>query len=323
MNQSLKNICVTIGITCFNAEKTIGRAILSALSQDWDNKEIIIIDDGSSDNSHKIIEQIILNKKIIFIKNGLNKGTSYSRNKIIELSKGNLICFMDDDDFSDYQRVTLQVKEFLSNGFPKKKYMACCAGVRKEYPNGYFRDFLPIGTNGSLPKGKELANFLLFYEKKIGIDYGFGLPTCSLMIDKFCFKKYGNFDQNLKRVEDMDLTIRLSLGNVKFLSVKKILINQTANKFTNLSSHENYKSEILLINKYKNYLIEKGLFKHSIMWCELRLHYFKRNYILCFLILIKLILSNPLRTIIHFSKTSFKRLFHDVANGSISFPNFF
>mgnify|MGYP001416721132 CR=1 FL=1 len=56
MNQSLKNICVTIGITCFNAEKTIGRAILSALSQDWENKEIIIIDDGSSDNSHKIIE---------------------------------------------------------------------------------------------------------------------------------------------------------------------------------------------------------------------------------------------------------------------------
>ena len=59
----------------------------------------------------------------------------------IEISKGNLICFMDDDDFSDNKRVTLQVKEFLSNGFPKKKYMACCTGVRKEYPNGYFKDF--------------------------------------------------------------------------------------------------------------------------------------------------------------------------------------
>ena len=38
MNKSLDNISVTIGITCFNAEKTIKRAILSALSQDWDNK---------------------------------------------------------------------------------------------------------------------------------------------------------------------------------------------------------------------------------------------------------------------------------------------
>ena len=319
MKRPLENIFVTIGITCFNAEKTIKRAISSALNQDWENKEIIIIDDGSTDNSQEIIEGFLSNKEIIFLKNISNRGTSYTRNRIIDSSKGNLICFMDDDDFSEPNRVTLQVKEFVLNGFPKKKYMACSAGIRKKYPNGYFRDFLPIGTNGSIPKGKELANFLLFYEKKIGIDYGFGLPTCSLMIDKFCFKKFGNFDLNLKRVEDMDMTIRLSLGNVKFLSSKKILVNQNANKFTSLSSNENFKSEIILINKYKNYLIGKNLFEHSISWCNLRFNYFKRNYFVCFFILIKLILSNPLRTILHFSQTSFRRVIHDIRNGSISF----
>jgi len=139
------------------------------------------------------------------------------------------------------------------------------------------------------------------------------------MIDKFCFKKFGNFDLNLKRVEDMDMTIRLSLGNVKFLSSKKILVNQNANKFTSLSSNENFKSEIILINKYKNYLIGKNLFEHSISWCNLRFNYFKRNYFVCFFILIKLILSNPLRTILHFSQTSFRRVIHDIRNGSISF----
>ena len=249
MNQSLDNIFVTIGITCFNAEKTIKKAILSALNQDWNNKEIIIIDDGSTDRSQKIIKKIISNKKIIFIKNITNKGTSYSRNKIIEFAKGNLICFMDDDDYSDSQRVTLQVREFLSNGFPENKYMACITGLRKEYSNGYSRNFLPLGGNGALPNGKELANFLLFFEQKKGVDYGFGLPTCSLMISKFCFKKFGKFDLNLKRVEDMDLTIRLSLGNVLFLSVKEIMVTQKASKFTIQSSLENYKSEIILINK--------------------------------------------------------------------------
>lgn len=323
MHQSFDNICVTIGITCFNAEKTIKRAILSALNQDWDNKEIIIIDDGSIDRSQKIIEKTISSNKIIFLKNTSNKGTSFSRNKIIEVAKGNLICFMDDDDYSDSQRVTLQVREFLSNGFPNNKYMACCTGVRKEYSNGYSRNYFPMGTNGSLPNSKELANFLLFFEQKNGVDYGFGLPTCSLMISKFCFKKFGKFDLNLKRVEDMDLTIRLSLGNVIFLSVKKIMVTQKANKFTNLSSQENYNSEILLINKYKNYLTEKGLFKHSILWCKLRFNYFQRNYIKCIFILINLLLSNPIRTIIHFFKTSFRRLVHDIKNGSISFPKFF
>jgi len=323
MNKYQENILVTIGITCFNAEKTITKAISSALNQDWRNKEIIIIDDGSSDNSQKIIESFLTNKEIIFLKNISNKGTSYSRNKIIEISKGNLICFMDDDDFSDPRRLTLQVKEFLLNDFPKKKYMACCAGVRKEYPNGYFKNFLPMGSNGFLPKGKELANFLLFFEKKIGVDYGFALPTCSLMIDKNCFEKYGYFDLNLKRVEDMDMTIRLSLGDAKFLSVKEILVIQEAKKINIKSSEENFKSEIYLMNKYKNYLVKKGLFLHSVLWCKLRFNYFKKNYLICFLILTKLFIFNPKRTLIHFFKTSFKRLKHDFQNGSISFPKIF
>lgn len=314
---------LSIVIPCYNEQETLEKIFNKVLKFKEFQKEIIIIDDCSSDNSHRIIKKTISNKKIIFIKNISNRGTSYSRNKIIEISKGNLICFMDDDDFSHPNRITLQVKEFLSNGFPTNRYMACCTGVRKKYPNGYIKEFLPMGTNGSLPKGKELVNFLLFYEKKKGIDYGFGLPTCSLMIDKFCFEKFGNFDLNLKRVEDMDLTIRLSLGNVKFLSVKKILVNQNSNKFTDISSHGNYNSEILLINKYKNYLTEKDLFEHSILWCKLRFNYFQRNYFNCFLVLIKLISTNPLRTLIHFSKTSFKRLFHDFRNGSISFSKIF
>mgnify|MGYP001263038735 CR=1 FL=1 len=238
MSESYKNIFVTIGITCFNGEKTIERAINGALNQEWVNKEIIIIDDGSTDNSQKVIDKKISIHKILFFKNKTNKGTSYSRNKIIEKSKGNLICFMDDDDFSDPKRVKLQVDEFIKNGYPKEKNMACCTGLRKEYSNGYFKDFLPMGSKGLMPVGEELANFLLYYEKKKGIDYGFALPTCSLMIDRYCFHKFGYFDLNLRRVEDMDLTIRLSLGNTKFLSVKQILVIQKADVFTNNSNEK-------------------------------------------------------------------------------------
>ena len=48
---------ITIAITCFNAEKTIERAILSALNQDWPNFEVIIIDDASNDSSKEIIKK--------------------------------------------------------------------------------------------------------------------------------------------------------------------------------------------------------------------------------------------------------------------------
>jgi len=320
MKEASKSILVTIGITCFNAENTIEKAIEGALNQEWENKEIIIVDDGSSDNSQLLIKKKISSCKILFIKNSSNKGASYSRNQIIKRSKGQLICFMDDDDFSDSKRVRLQVSEFIKNGFPKVKKMACATGLRKQYSNGYFKEYMPIGSFGALPKGEELVDFLLFYEKKNGTDYGFALPTCSLMIDKYCFEKFGDFDLNLKRVEDMDMTIRLAIGNVKFISVKEILVIQKANLFNEKTSVDNYNSEVFLIKKYKNYLTKKGLFTHSLLWCKLRFYYFKRNYIRCIFILLRLIFFNPKRTLIHFIKTSFKRLIHDFRNGSIFFP---
>ena len=49
---------ITIGVTCFNAEDTIVRAIESAQKQDWPNFEIVIVDDASTDNSIKIIEEM-------------------------------------------------------------------------------------------------------------------------------------------------------------------------------------------------------------------------------------------------------------------------
>ena len=123
MKESDQSIFVTIGITCFNAEDTIEKAIDGAINQEWANKEIIVVDDGSKDNSQMIIEKKISKNKILFIKNKSNRGASYSRNKIIEKSKGDLICFMDDDDFSDPRRIKLQVDEFIKKGFPKIKYI--------------------------------------------------------------------------------------------------------------------------------------------------------------------------------------------------------
>ena len=54
---------ITIALTCFNAEMTIKRALNSAISQTWINKEILVVDDCSIDNSVEIIEDVISKKK--------------------------------------------------------------------------------------------------------------------------------------------------------------------------------------------------------------------------------------------------------------------
>lgn len=69
---------ITIGLTCFNAEKTIKAALMSALSQNFNNFEIIVIDDCSSDNSWEIIQSIAARDKRIKIKrNKKNGGPSF------------------------------------------------------------------------------------------------------------------------------------------------------------------------------------------------------------------------------------------------------
>ena len=323
MDKFLESPKVTIGITSYNAEKTIVRAINCALNQTWSNKEIIIVDDGSIDSSKLLIKKAIEGKKIKFLNHSVNKGASFSRNQIIKNSNSELICFMDDDDYSDSQRIQKQVIQIIKSGYPNKELIACCTGIKKVYKNGYQKILYPLGSNGSPPKGNELADFLLYFDKKKGVDYGFSLPTCCLMITKKCFESYGYFDHELKRVEDMDLTIRLSMGDIIFTSVREILVIQNADIFSQEGSLKNFKSEIILINKYKDYLIRKKVFEYSLLWTHLRLNYFQFKYKKCIIIFMKLFYKKPIRTISHILETGSKRVIHDFKNNSISFSKFF
>ena len=107
---SNNNPLVTIGILCFNAESPILNALNSALNQTYKKKEIIVIDDCSTDNSLKLIKESKYIKDIKVFKNKQNKGAAYCRNIVSKKSKGSYICYMDDDDFSDKKRIELQIR---------------------------------------------------------------------------------------------------------------------------------------------------------------------------------------------------------------------
>ena len=66
------------------------------MKQTWENKEIIVIDDNSTDNSYKLIKESKYKDQILLIRNNKNRGPGYSRNKILELAQGDFVCFMYD-----------------------------------------------------------------------------------------------------------------------------------------------------------------------------------------------------------------------------------
>jgi len=90
---------ISIVIALYNAEPFIQNAILSIQNQNFDDIEIIIIDDFSSDNSVNKVEEIMKNDPRIFLyKNEENLGTLYTKTKGIMLSKGKYVMILDQDD---------------------------------------------------------------------------------------------------------------------------------------------------------------------------------------------------------------------------------
>lgn len=92
---------ISIVVPAYNCEKYIGRCIQSILNQTYTNFELIIIDDGSTDNTSEICRKFLqIDNRIIYLKKK-NGGVSSARNKGIAIAKGIYISFIDSDDYLD------------------------------------------------------------------------------------------------------------------------------------------------------------------------------------------------------------------------------
>lgn len=98
------NILVSVIVPVYNVEDYVKRMIESLLLQDYDSFEIIMVDDGSTDRSGKIIDDFALKDGRIRAIHGRNHGVSFARNQGLHIAKGKYILFVDADDYveSDY-----------------------------------------------------------------------------------------------------------------------------------------------------------------------------------------------------------------------------
>ena len=97
-------------MSVYNGEKYLVKAIESILNQTYTKFEFIIVNDGSSDNSLKIIKEFMKKDNRIILINRENKGLPYSLNEGISIAKGKYIARMDADDISLSERFEKQIK---------------------------------------------------------------------------------------------------------------------------------------------------------------------------------------------------------------------
>ncbi len=105
---------VSILIPCYNSEQWLAETIESALAQTWKNIEIIIVDDGSTDNSLAIAKSF--ESSIVKVISQENKGASTARNIALKEAQGDFIQYLDADDLLAPDKIELQVGLLENNG---------------------------------------------------------------------------------------------------------------------------------------------------------------------------------------------------------------
>lgn len=101
----MEELLLSIVIPVYNAEKYIKFCLDAVINQTYSNIEIVVVDDGSNDNSLSIINEYAVKDKRIKVFSHNNRGVSYTRNKGIEFATGHYITFIDADDYPDLELI--------------------------------------------------------------------------------------------------------------------------------------------------------------------------------------------------------------------------
>lgn len=112
----MKEELVSIIMPSYNTGKFIQETIDSVINQTYDNWELIIVDDCSSDNTDEIVKSI-KDDRIFYLKNKKNSGAAVSRNKALKMAKGKWIAFLDSDDLWKKDKLEKQIKFMKNNNY--------------------------------------------------------------------------------------------------------------------------------------------------------------------------------------------------------------
>jgi glycosyltransferase involved in cell wall biosynthesis len=170
----------------------VGRAIESALRQTYQSIEVIVVDDGSTDNSLEIINSFALDKRVKVVRTN-SGGASLARNEGIKFAQGSYIAFLDSDDYFLPEKIALQI-EFCS----KYSFPAVYTGV---FLHSQFvvDNVIPAKSPGDM-------DIQLFLKKPLGVG---GYLMSTLLVSRESIKLVGGFDPRLRHGEDYDFASRL------------------------------------------------------------------------------------------------------------------
>lgn len=256
MNSEIK---VSIILPTLNGSKFIHRTIESVISQTYSNWELLVINDGSNDNTENIIKEFIAkDSRIIYLKNESNLGIQKTSNLGLKRAKGEYIARIDDDDeWVDKDKLKKQV-EFLNDNLD---YVLVGTGVIVVDENGD-ELFRYLTTNDDV----KIRNKIL--SKNIFIN-------SSVIFRRDSAIKLGGYSEKeiIKHIEDYDLCLKLGLVG-KFYNLPYFATKYTSRKNSISSNNklDQFRKNIILIKEFKD---KYPHYLQSVILSYLRLFFYK------------------------------------------------
>lgn len=195
---------ISVIVPVFNRRHTIAAAISSVLSQTRADFELIVIDDGSTDDTSDVVASL-RDPRIRLLAHGQNRGAAAARNTGLEAANGRYIAFLDSDDSWYPEKLERQLAAMAQLG---SRTLASCTGfVLHRLPSGALLDRIPGG-------GPDWFSALL--------EGCFVSPGSTLLAQRSAFERVGFFDTELRRFEDWDWLLRY-LEQYDFAVLREVL----------------------------------------------------------------------------------------------------
>ncbi len=266
---------VTAAFTAYNAEANIVAALESAVAQDWPALEILVVDDGSSDDTVSTVEAFIRGhrrgaRSMRLVRRPCSGGVARARNRLLKEARGEFIAFFDDDDVSAADRISRQYARIRETETAVGHDMVLCHTARKQViPGGRIHYERTMGCESEpVPSGRAVADRILLGRLSPGVIGS--CATCSQMARKSVYTRLGGFDPALPRSEDTDLNVRCALRGGAFAGIAAPLVRQTMTIGGEKSIAAEFEAYVALQDKYRDYLADRGWLDFCVRWREIR-----------------------------------------------------
>lgn len=242
---------ISVVIPTCNRASMLKRALDSVLKQTFDDIEIFVVDDASSDNTPEVIKNY-LNDRVHYIRLDESKGANFARNLAVSKTQGQYIAFLDDDDVWMPEKLRKQMMVFEADSSIGLVYTGVEV-IHTGYSNIYHTS---PKLRGNLSKSILTFNY-------IG-------STSSVMVKRAVFERAGGFDINLPQLQDYDLWIRIcQISNIGYVSASliKYYVHNNVSQITT-SVAKNKKAIEIIDAKYSELISNLSIKEQRMRFCQ-------------------------------------------------------